>query len=143
MTFEFLEDITLADIAFKAKGKTIDEMFVSASQALLSVLLENYENIKGTESVDITLSNNHLDMLLCEFLNEFLYYKDAHHMLYTVGSLSVTEIDGAYVLSATLVGETIDLGKHRFSVDIKAVTMHNLETTVSEQGCVGIVVVDV
>ena len=33
MNYEYLEDIATADIAFKARGKTLEELFASSARA--------------------------------------------------------------------------------------------------------------
>ena len=45
MKFEILDNITMADIAFRAYGKNLDELFINGVRALLYILLEDSENI--------------------------------------------------------------------------------------------------
>ena len=35
MPFKFIEDIAIADVAFEATGKNLDELFKSAAQAVI------------------------------------------------------------------------------------------------------------
>ena len=42
MNFEFIDNITRADVAIRAHGQTNEELFCSAANALISIMVENY-----------------------------------------------------------------------------------------------------
>lgn len=141
--FELVEDLSMADVAFRAYGSSPGELFRSASLAVLSVLLENPLCVAASESVPLSLRNAHLDLLLFDFLNELIYRKDVDAVL-LYATHAVVECAGSeWTLDARLTGERIDRGKHVFAVDIKAATMHRLSVENNNGLWVATVVLDV
>ena len=77
MGYHFLEDIAIADIAFEAWGKDLEELFIAAGDATVNTMVDNLEAIEATETRSFELEDDALDMLLFNFLQEFIYYKDS------------------------------------------------------------------
>ena len=77
MPFHYLEDIGTADIAFEATGRDLPELFTSAANATMNVMIENLDTIEPREMRRIELENDEIDMLLFDFLQELIYFKDA------------------------------------------------------------------
>jgi SHS2 domain-containing protein len=88
MPYTFIENVTLADIAFEAWGKDLGETFRSAADATMNVMVEELNSILPKERREIFLEHDALDLLLFNFLQEFIYYKDAELLL-----LRASEID--------------------------------------------------
>lgn len=84
MPYKFLEDIAIADIAFKAWGKDLEEAFTAAADATMNVMVEELDSIRPREKREIKLENSKLDMLLFNFLQEFIYYKDSEQLMLRV-----------------------------------------------------------
>ena len=40
MTYHYLEDFAIADIAFEAAGKNLEELFIAAADATMNVMVE-------------------------------------------------------------------------------------------------------
>ena len=74
MPYEFLEDIAIADIAFRAWGENLEEVFIASGDATVNTMIENLDAIELNETRTFTLENDALDMLLFNFLQEFVYY---------------------------------------------------------------------
>jgi len=125
MPYHYLEDIGTADIAFEATGRDLPELFTSAADATMNVMIENIDTIEPRETRRIELKNEGIDMLLFDFLQELIYFKDAERLLLRVREMRIEERDGAYSLSATTVGEPLDAQRHQQRADVKAVTLHN------------------
>lgn len=125
MPYHYLEDIGTADIAFEATGRDLPELFTSAADATMNVMIENIDTIEPRETRLIELKNEGIDMLLFDFLQELIYFKDAERLLLRVREMRIEERDGAYSLSATTVGEPLDAQRHQQRADVKAVTLHN------------------
>jgi SHS2 domain-containing protein len=124
--FEIIDGVTSADVAFRAYGGTLTELFLSSAMALMSIMLENPEGIDFSLSRDIELINEDRELLLFEFLNEFIFYKDSELLLLKPESVEIEEKHGGYRLQCDARGEYVDRNRHIFNVDIKAVTMHGL-----------------
>lgn len=127
MDYEIIHDMTSADLAVRIKGGTAAELFVNAGNTLMSELAEDIAVINREVKITGEIRNSELDMLYFEYLNEFLFYKDSRNLLLLPESVEVTKESGTYTCRYTLAGEAIDRERHKFRVDIKAVTLHGLK----------------
>jgi SHS2 domain-containing protein len=143
MSYEFLEDMATADIAFRAQGKDLVELFTAAAEATMNVMAEELDSIRPLDRRDFSLENEALDMLLFNFLQEFIYYKDAEQLLLRVDRLELREEDGRHLLAARTAGEVIDPERHLMRVDVKAVTLHQFELRETPQGWEATVILDI
>ena len=80
----------------------------------------------------VSLTEAALDLLLFDFLNRLLYYKDAERLLLRATGVDVRPAAGGWSLDAALAGEPIDPARRALGVDVKAITMHRL--SVGETG---------
>lgn len=143
MTYEFLEDVATADIAFLAKGKNLEEVFQAAGDATLNTMIENLEAIAPQEKRDFSLENDALDMLLFNFLQELIYYKDSEQLLLRTQQLDISEKEGNHYLNAVMIGEKLDSDRHHQRVDVKAVTLHLFELSKTDEGWKAMVILDI
>ena len=143
MPYRYLEDIATADVAFSASGNTLEEMFISAADALMNTMVNDLAAIRPETMIPVDLRHEEPDLLLYTFLNEFIYYKDARSLLLRVDKLDISFDDGGYHLTGQLTGEAINPLQHRLLVDIKAVTLHLLRAEKNDEGWEALVVVDV
>jgi SHS2 domain-containing protein len=143
MSYEFLEDIAIADIAFRAWGKNLEEVFKAAGDATINAMIDNLEAIELKETRTFTLENDALDMLLFNFLQEFIYYKDSELLLLRAQQVAIEEKNGEYHLSAVTQGETLDRDRHEERVDVKAVTLHRFQLEKTDDGWTAMVILDI
>ena len=143
MPYEFLEDIATADIAFKAWGKNLEETFIAAADATMNVMVEELDSIQPRESRDIQLKNDHLDLLLHDFLQELVYYKDSEKLMLRVREIQIEEGPRPVMLQATARGETLDPERHHPRVDVKAVTLHQFRLEKTDQRWEAFVILDI
>ncbi len=145
MAYRFLEGITVADVAFEATGKTVDELFSSAAEATTATMVKDVRSIEKKVKKDVTLSAPSLEQLLHDFLEELIYLKDADMLLFSEWRVSVQEpsAQGEWRLHAVIEGEVLDAGKHELLVDVKAVTWHQFSVNKSAQEYRATVVLDV
>ncbi|MFN3532966.1 MAG: archease [Candidatus Brocadia sp.] len=143
MPYKFLEDIAIADIAFKAWGKDLEEAFTAAADATLNVMVEELDSIRPREKREIKLENSELDILLFNFLQEFIYYKDSEQLMLRVSQIQIRGGDHDYVLEAILMGEKLDPGRHHPRVDVKAVTLHRFRLEKTNYGWETQVILDI
>ena len=125
MPYHYLEDIGTADIAFEVSGRDLPALFSDAAEATMNVMIDNLEAIEPRETRQIELSNDKIDMLLFEFLQELIYFKDAERLLLRVRDVQVDEKKGKYFLKAEAAGEPLDAARHHQRADVKAVTLHD------------------
>lgn len=134
MPFEFLDEIATADVAFQAWGETVEQMFIAAAEATMNVMVADLEKIEPLESRQIEIESDALDMLLFNFLQEIIFFKDAEQLLLRIEDAQVEHENELYSVRATGWGEKIDPGRHELIVDVKAVTLHRFKV---EQTCRG------
>src|SRR5437763_14170745 len=79
--YRYLEEIGTADIAFEATGRDLPELFRDAADATINVMIENIGAIQPREIRRVELSNDKLDMLLFDLLQELIFLKDAECLL--------------------------------------------------------------
>lgn len=143
MPFEFHDDIATADVAFEAWGETIEEMFLSAAEATMKVMVENIEEIERHERREIEIDSDAMDMLLFNLLQEIIFYKDAEQLLLRIERVRIKRENGTCFLNATGWGEQIDPERHHLIVDIKAVTLHKFKVEQSPRGWEAFVILDI
>jgi SHS2 domain-containing protein len=143
MPYQYLEEVAIADVAFRAWGTTLEETFIACAEATLNVMLEELDSLRLSELRTIELERDALDSLLFDFLQELIYYKDAELLLLRVSRVRIGEKDGAYALSAEARGEKLDPERHVMNVDVKAVTLHRFALARTDSGWEANVVLDV
>jgi protein archease len=143
MPYEFVDELTVADIAFRAWGHDVEETFVAAADAVMNAMVEDLEAIQPQDTRILNVEHEALDLLLFNFLQELVYYKDAEQLLLRVQQLRIADGRQPYNLQATMVGEPIDPNRHHMGVDVKAVTLHHFALTQTEHGWEATVILDI
>lgn len=143
MPYQFLEDVAIADIAFEATGATLEELFYSAADATMNAMVDDLSTIQRTTQKAVALEAEAADLLLVNFLQEVIYYKDAQRLLLRPERLSIQRSDQHLALQATLSGEPINPARHELKVDVKAVTFHQLKVAETPQGWEAMVILDI
>ncbi len=143
MPYRYLEDIAIADAAFEAWGNTLEEMFVSAAEATVNVMVRDQSAIREQQYKHLKITDTHLDMLMFQLLQELIYYKDAEQLLLRVRSVRLEHQATDWTAYVELAGESIDPERHDLIVDIKAVTLHRFEVLQNESGWTARVILDV
>lgn len=143
MPYQYLEHIATADAAFEAWGTTSEELFTAAADATLNVMLADLETVRKEREVTIDIENVEMDLLLFDFLNELVFYKDARRLLLRVDSLTIAPRPDCFALHAIASGEEIDFSRHDLSADVKAVTMHRFKVEETAEGWQASVVLDI
>jgi SHS2 domain-containing protein len=143
MAYKYLEDVGTADIAFEATGRDLSGLFTSAADATMNVMIENLDTIEPREMRRIELKNDAIDMLLFDFLQELIYFKDAERLLLRVREMRIEEREGSYSLKATTAGEPLDAARHQQRADVKAVTLHDFRVEKTEGGWRAAAILDI
>jgi SHS2 domain-containing protein len=143
MPYHYLEEIGTADIAFEATGRDLPELFSEAADATTNVMIDNIEAIKSRTTRQIKLSNDKLDMLLFDLLQELIFLKDAERLLLRIREMQIDERDEIYFVKATAEGEPLDAERHRQRADVKAVTLHDFSVEQTKGGWKARVLLDI
>jgi len=139
--YRFLEDIALADIAYEAYGKDLNEVFENSALAIFE-LSADVKTIDPKKKLEIRLKHEKLDNLLYDFLSEILFLKDSKYMVFRNVKVQIKE-GKKNQLKATLEGDTINSEKQLLENDIKAITMHMFELKKAGNGYKARIIVDI
>lgn len=134
--FELL-DIATADMAFSAYGKTLNELFSNAAKAIAGIMYDGEVKPKIRRTVELREKED--IVLLQKWLAELVYLHDSERLLFSKFNVRT---DGKK-LSAAIYGEKYDKKKHKFIIDIKAVTYHKMKIEKTKSGYKCTVVIDV
>ncbi len=149
--FRFIPDIAVADTAFEAFGKDLNELFENCALATFTEMVD-VKTVSPKEKRTIQLSSEKLESLLYDFLSEILFIKDQEGMVFskvkcdineTGVCLPTGECKEKFVLEANIQGEKINLKKHKLGNDVKAVTMHMFQVVKDKKGWKARVVLDI
>jgi SHS2 domain-containing protein len=141
MPYRYLEELSSADAAFEATGRTLEELFSDAAIATFEVMADT-STVKQLLTREIELENESVDGLLIDWLSELVYLKDTETILFSVFDVNIRKND-VYKLKAAAKGEKIDRGKHGLRSDVKAVTYHMFEVTKKGDNWTARVVLDI
>ncbi len=143
MSYRFLEDVSIADVAFEARGKTLAELFSNAARAVTNTMVKDVETVEPRVAKNFVLEADDPEMLLYHFLQELVFYKDAELLLFGGYELDIRQENGKWRLNATVRGEEISREKHELAADVKAVSLHNFKVRKIPQGWQADVILDV
>jgi len=148
--YHYLDDVATADIAFEAYGQSKEELFIAAADALMNVMVDDLETIAERLWREVSVEAETIEMLLFQFLQEFIYYKDAEQLLLRAARMRFKEQKGLpagqagmWMVIARAYGEMLDPKKHPLNVDVKAVTMHQFAVSEDQGQWKAMVVLDI
>lgn len=140
MPYRFIPDIAIADIAFEATGKTLQELFQSATDALIASFAET-STVKPTTTQEIEVKGEDIDKLLFNLLEEIIFLKDKDAIVFNTATVNVDE--DTLTAKATLKGDKINIEEQELLHDVKAVTMHYWQVQKTDKGWKANVVLDI
>ncbi len=135
--FEILEHT--ADIGFRARGRTKQDMYVQAALALESIAVE-LDKVGPRFQYPIAVTGEDDDALMVNWLSEVLYYLDAKRVV--MSSFQVNELASGSIRGQG-GGEPWDQSRHVPKVVVKGVTYHQLKITKDAQGWCAEVYLDI
>lgn len=142
MPYRFLENYAIADVAFEATGKTIEELFESSALAVTNTMVKDLKSVKQKVTKNIEVKSDTLEMLLFNFLQELIFLKDAKLLLFNKFDIRISK-GKKLKLTVKASGEKLDMKKHELLVDVKAVSMHNYKVQKTKSGWSVSVILDV
>ncbi len=143
MSYTYLDEIAIADVAFEARADTREGLFVEAGDALMNVMVEDLGSVRPLVRRDFHARAEDLERLLFEYLQEFIFFKDAEQLLLRVFEVAITQEGEKLGLTAEAAGERIDPRRHGLNADVKAVTLHRFRIRHEPEGWTATVVLDI
>ena len=122
-SFQFLDDIAQADLAFEAEGDSVEELFCAATGALLETLADP-ATVAATWERGMEKVSEDPAVLLFDWLSDVVYWKDAAGVVFHDAELSVRQEGSAWRLEAVLRGASVDQTMQTLRSDVKGITKH-------------------
>ncbi len=150
LSYQYLDDVAISDLAFEARGDTPKEMFEAAANALTEAMVD-IKQVKPRVEKTIRLTHEAMDQLLFDWLAELIYLKDAEGLLFSQFQVDLSAVpaqagltaQSAWRLVGNVRGEPIDPKRHTLHLDVKAVTYHLFEVAQKDGQWVARVVLDI
>ena len=143
MPYRYLEDVAIADVAIEAWGPDAETLFTHTSDATLNVMVQDLDTVTARVERFVALESGAFDMLLFNYLQETIFYKDAQRLLLRTKELKLTRTEEKFTLDAVMAGEELDMQRHELVVDVKAVTLHQFRVKKTERGWEAFVILDI
>jgi len=135
IAFEYLEHT--ADVMFRAYGRTPEEMLCNAASALFKAMVDP-ASIAAREKWTVELYGEDLEDLAYQWLSEIIFLFETESAVFSTFSLRL-EQDGRVKLYGEIGGERIDLARHAFENEVKAVTRHKFGIKKNQLWCIQVV----
>ncbi|MBL7117843.1 MAG: archease [Candidatus Syntrophoarchaeum sp.] len=120
--FEFL-DITTADVAFAAYGRSLNAVFANSALATFEVMVDT-DGVKPAKKKKVEVRGHDLQSLMFNWLNELIFLSGSENMVFSKFKLKIDE--EAFALNALCAGEKMDPKKHELRTEVKACTYHKM-----------------
>lgn len=141
MSFKILPDTATADVAFEARGETLNKVFEDSSKATSSVMVD-LKTVRPRIKKSFSKQHKTLEGLLYAVLDELVFLKDAQSLVFSSFLIRIKKgrLNWADVISK---GEKINPKTMNLRNDIKAVTWHQFSLKKKKAGWVAKVILDV
>ncbi|RMF29839.1 MAG: archease, partial [Candidatus Nitrosothermus koennekii] len=123
MGYRFLDHMT--DAYIEAEGNTLEEAFENAAKGLVDTMID-INSIEVKKQVKINASGYDLEELLYNWLEEVLLKLSVDRIALKEFKVRIDKKEDC-MLEAEAYGEELDIDKHNYKVEIKAVTYHLME----------------
>ena len=142
-TFQFLDDIAVADLAFEAGGESLQDVFQGATDALIHAMADPQTVGTAWQQV-VELEEDDPASLLFDWLSDLVYWKDAAGVVFHQSEVKLVQrSDDRWQLNAVIFGEPVKAAKQELRADIKGVTKHLYRLVREGEGWTVRVVLDV
>ncbi len=112
-----------ADICVRVFGNSLEEIFVGSSKAMMEIITD-VEKVNPSKEISIKAQGENYEELLVKWLQEILYLHEVKKMVFKDFEI---KIENGTKAVGKAYGEKIDVDRHEFYSNIKAVTYHNLK----------------
>ena len=123
MSYEFLDHAT--DAIIEVKANNLKEAFAVAADAEINLTLDQ-DKVEEKGQKKFSAKGKDLRYLLFSWLEEIPFVLITEGFAIKRLEFDIERNDG-YAINATAYGETLDVKKHNFKVEIKAPTFYDME----------------
>ena len=123
MSYKILEHVT--DVIIEVTANNLKEAFQIAGISVIDTILDS-SKVEENDSKKLIVKGKDLRYLLYNWLEEMVILTITDGFAGKRILLDVAKNEG-YQINAEIFGEEIDLRKHKFKVEIKSPTFHEME----------------
>lgn len=114
-----------ADVGLIARGETVQDVFAAAAEGMLAFIIRP-EDVRAVETRRRTVEADDRAGLLVAWLNDLILLLNADGFI--PARADILECSETRVV-ADVRGEPVDPARHRFRLDVKAATYHQVEVS--------------
>jgi SHS2 domain-containing protein len=115
----------MTDAVIEAYGSNLEECFEYAAKGLTDTMID-LRTVQPKIDVNIDAFGHDLYSLLFDWLDKVMLLLVADGLVMSEFRVKISKNNG-YTLKAAAKGEKLDLDRHRYKVEIKAVTYHEMQ----------------
>ena len=114
----------MTDAVIEAYGESLGEAFEQAALGLCNTMID-LQGVEPRTEVAIDASGHDTHSLLFDWLDKVMLLLVADGLVMSEFKVAISR-NGSYHLKGTARGERINLHRHKYKVEIKAVTYHEM-----------------
>jgi SHS2 domain-containing protein len=116
----------MTDAVIEAYGTTLEEAFENGAKALSDTMID-LKTVRPEKEIKLCAKGHDLYSLLFNWLDKVMLLIVADGIALSQFSIKIKQHNSGYSLEGATRGEPLDLDRHRYKVEIKAVTYHEME----------------
>ena len=116
----------MTDAVIEAYGSSLDEAFENSAKGLVNTMF-HIKEITPDQEYEIIAKGYDIENLLYDWLEKVMLRILIDNIVLADFKVKISESNGNYSLKGIGKGEVLDLQKHHYKVEIKAVTYHGME----------------
>ena len=116
----------MSDALIEAYGTTLEEAFENAAKGLTDTMID-LKTVRPEKDIQFSAKGYDLYSLLFDWLDKVLLLLVADQIAMSQFSIKITQDSNGYSIEGTTRGEPLDLDRHGYKVEIKAVTYHQMD----------------
>lgn len=121
--YRYLDHMT--DAVIEAYGSTLEEAFENAAKGLNNTMID-LKTVTPDREIHVRAEGHDLSELLFDWLDKVMLLLVADGIVMSEFAVIIKR-NSVYILEGIAKGEKLDLAKHHYKVEIKAVTYHEMQ----------------
>jgi len=122
----------MTDAFIEAYGSTLEEAFENAAKALIDTMID-IKRVTPEREVKIEAHGDDLHSLLFDWLDKVMLLAVSEGFVISEFKVVIKQ-NGGYRLEGSGRGEKLNLERHHYKVEIKAVTYHEMQIRQESSG---------
>lgn len=127
--FSYLDHMT--DCIIEAYGGRMEDAFENSAVALVNTMFD-VNRVEIMSQKELIAQGHDMQSLLYDFLEKVIILISVEGFVAAAFKIEISknignnDVEGSYSLKAVAKGEDLDLSKHSYKVEVKAITYHEM-----------------